>query len=1062
GVERVKLTDFGLARAADDARLTQSGVAAGTPLYMSPEQARGETVDHRSDLFSLGSVLYTLATGFPPFRAGSTMGVLNRITNDAPRPIRETIPDFPPALEAIIMQLLEKDPQKRFQLGADVSFRLTAFLSRPPSEPATVVAAADESQPPAEEPVKWWVAALCLLAAAAMIAIVLTFRTSKGTLVVEVDDPAIKVALDGEELTITGAGPQEVRLKPGAYHVTATKDGKPAKVSQEIVKIEKAGKQTVKVWFEPSALPSPVPYEGKKPKSAAADADALLEERMKAVLKDPEPARLNLMRLALKASRSKATIGLVQGEPPNPLTHGLFPHLQGLVVEAASVDIPTDRIRPHLENAYLLAGTILSETTKSATANTSPGYIIIPPGNAGEGPEQRQKKLVSEFRALVARLVKTEAGRVLLTTGPGRDRDSALLGLSWEDVIRAKHLLTLRDEFGQLVPKAQKELDRWEKAGLTLADREIRFQVGQISQNEYEAAKLEVKQAERALRTAEDSMSAIIGDLKKLADELRAPAADAPDLDPLETELKKVLAEYDALVLRLAKTEVGRLLATISADRTMPESDIQATFGKDEKKIDQARRLLKLRGQITAQERTARTSLNERNNRRESKQKAKKEDLIPNIDEEIRKNEQDVRVRTAAIHSLVEDFLKLADEIDPPAKKNAPDDGEAEFKKVMAEYDALVVRLAKHPVGRAIVVIAKEWNEAGLQARGFAQPDLPKSVKLLNLRDEIRTQAEQAKVTIDGLAQNRETKAKNPGPDSQAALDDSIRKQLLDLKVRTEAIRGLVADLKKLADEIDPTKSDTTAAEFKKVMAEYDALALRVAKTPVGRLLATFSPDKQWSETELQNTLGPDDKTRIAQGRKLLNLRGQIMTQAKAADNAVIDSVWEQNRKATRQAGQGDKADLPSIEEGLHKAEQEIQLRTAALRGIVDDFKKLADELDPPAKKDADLPTEPKAKLQYFRDLLQSLENDDKEIAELTRRRDAEETGLKNKEAELRTTPAGKAADDLKDKIETARKAVRKLNDDLESAKAHFTRNGKKADLQAQIDQLQKEIDAKK
>src|SRR5262249_10964096 len=157
GVERVKLTDFGLARAADDARLTQSGVAAGTPLYMSPEQARGETVDHRSDLFSLGSVLYTLATGFPPFRAGSTIGVLNRITNDAPRPIRETIPDFPPALEAIIMQLLEKDPQKRFQLGADVSFRLTAFLSRPPSEPATVVAAADESQPPAEEPVKWWV-----------------------------------------------------------------------------------------------------------------------------------------------------------------------------------------------------------------------------------------------------------------------------------------------------------------------------------------------------------------------------------------------------------------------------------------------------------------------------------------------------------------------------------------------------------------------------------------------------------------------------------------------------------------------------------------------------------------------------------------------------------------------------------------------------------------------------------------------------------------------------------------------------------------------------------------
>ena len=120
-VERVKITDFGLARAAADASLTQEGVVAGTPQYMAPEQARGEALDHRADLFSLGTVLYALCTGRPPFRAENTLAVLKRVCEDTPRPIREINPDVPVWLVEIIAKLHAKDPAERFQSAREVA-----------------------------------------------------------------------------------------------------------------------------------------------------------------------------------------------------------------------------------------------------------------------------------------------------------------------------------------------------------------------------------------------------------------------------------------------------------------------------------------------------------------------------------------------------------------------------------------------------------------------------------------------------------------------------------------------------------------------------------------------------------------------------------------------------------------------------------------------------------------------------------------------------------------------------------------------------------------------------
>ncbi len=129
GVERVLLTDFGLARTVDDASLTQTGIVAGTPHYMSPEQANGDSTDHRSDLFSLGSVLYFISTGHPPFRAERAMGILHRICHDQQRPVWVVNAAIPDELSDIVDRLLEKRPNRRFASATAVREALVRLLN---------------------------------------------------------------------------------------------------------------------------------------------------------------------------------------------------------------------------------------------------------------------------------------------------------------------------------------------------------------------------------------------------------------------------------------------------------------------------------------------------------------------------------------------------------------------------------------------------------------------------------------------------------------------------------------------------------------------------------------------------------------------------------------------------------------------------------------------------------------------------------------------------------------------------------------------------------------------
>ena len=298
GVQRVKITDFGLARAVDDVGITRTGEVAGTPQYMSPEQAQGQGLDPRSDLFSLGSVMYAMCTGRGPFRADTAVASLRRVCDDTPRPIRAINADIPIWLVDIIDCLLEKDPQHRYQSAEEVSELLAKCLSRlqevgPTSMPGIVIPRKNCSLQKTHSRKqhargKWLVTAMLLLAFGLMFGVteatgvtdfsgtVIRLVTGEGTLLIEVDDPTVQVSLDGEELSITGAGLQELKLRPGQYQFTAIKNGKPVK--QELVSISRGGRQVVRVSLDSPDQPAPPPVEPLDYTSTPAGAITLVRQ----------------------------------------------------------------------------------------------------------------------------------------------------------------------------------------------------------------------------------------------------------------------------------------------------------------------------------------------------------------------------------------------------------------------------------------------------------------------------------------------------------------------------------------------------------------------------------------------------------------------------------------------------------------------------------------------------------------------------------------------------------------------------------------------------------------
>jgi serine/threonine protein kinase len=261
-VRRCKILDFGLARSVDkeDAQLTASGAILGTPAFMAPELARGEKIDHRADLFSLGVTLYRMAAGELPFKGQNAMAVLIALTTESPPAVRELAPNLPPALADLIDRLMAKEPAGRPQSAAEVAATVRQIVKElqakkaAPSASSPAAPAPSSSQPmpayvlPAPAPSPWegvteaepadlpvarsprkpaarnrtpWLIAAGTLAALALVAaavIVIKIKNKDGS------ETEIKVP-DGGTVEITKDGRPVVKLPAGGSSDGKEKSG---------------------------------------------------------------------------------------------------------------------------------------------------------------------------------------------------------------------------------------------------------------------------------------------------------------------------------------------------------------------------------------------------------------------------------------------------------------------------------------------------------------------------------------------------------------------------------------------------------------------------------------------------------------------------------------------------------------------------------------------------------------------------------------------------------------------------------------------------------------------
>ena len=286
--DRAKILDFGLARARDDdAGLTHSGMVLGTPKYMAPEQAKAEPIDHRCDLFSLGSVLYQMISGKAPFEGGNLTSTLIAVSQADCKPIAKVCSGLDADLAKLITQLLAKDKEARPQSACEVAAALAKIEKKLASaqlekenqqrfaetmELASVGPTTEKPRPSKRRPSKRWLltgGAVAGIGAAIVFAlgaagVLFKVEMENGTLFVNVTNDDFATTVQGKVIQIRNTdtdalysieldSPQKTeQLKPGHYEFIVTNaDGFRTRTNR--FEIAKGENKEVEVWWEPAS-----------------------------------------------------------------------------------------------------------------------------------------------------------------------------------------------------------------------------------------------------------------------------------------------------------------------------------------------------------------------------------------------------------------------------------------------------------------------------------------------------------------------------------------------------------------------------------------------------------------------------------------------------------------------------------------------------------------------------------------------------------------------------------------------------------------------------------------